>query len=384
MTDLRAASRHLVPLLRERAAEAEAGARVPRDLSDQLGEAGLYRMLVPSALGGAEAHPRLFAEVLETLATGDGAAAWVVMTGSTTGVLTAYLDEDAARELLDAEPAAALAGVFAPTAMAVPEDGGYRVSGRWAYGSGAQNAAWIMGGAVVPTAEGPRRLADGSVEIRSCFFRAADVTIHDTWKVSGLRGTGSHDLEVAEVFVPTARTACLAQDAPRHDAPLYRFPVFGLLATGVSAVGLGLAARALELAHEHAIGKTKIGSSKTLADSELVQIELARARGDLGAARAYLHSTLEATWESTAGGAPITVPQRAELRLAASHAARAAAAVVDSCYSLCGGRAIWDRNPLSRIFRDVHVMTQHIMVGNQVDRAVGRIGLGLKTNTAQL
>lgn len=384
MTDLLATAASLVPLLQDRAAEAEAGARVPQEVSDRLGAAGLYRMLVPEALGGSAAHPRVFSEVLETLARGDAAAAWVVMTGSTTGVLMAYLDDAVAASLLDTEPSAALAGVFAPTAMAVPVDGGYRVSGRWAYGSGSQNAAWIMGGAIVPTEQGPRRLADGSLEIRSCFFSADDVTIHDTWKVSGLRGTGSHDLEVSEVFVPAERTTCLAQDAPRHDAPLYRFPVFGLLATGVCSVGLGLGRAALELAHTHVKGKTKIGTSKTMADSELVQIELARARGQLNAARAYLHSTLDATWASTADGAPISVPQRAELRLAASHAARTSAAVVDTCYTLCGGRAIWDRNPLSRIFRDVHVMTQHIMVGNQVDRAVGRIGLGLKTNTAQL
>ena len=378
-----AAARALAPTLASRAAETEAARRLPQDLSDALGAAGVYRMLVPEHLGGGAVHPRVFGGALRELARGDGAAAWVAMTGSTTGILMGWLAESAASSILADDPDAAFAGVFAPTGMAVPVAGGYRVTGRWGYGSGSHNARWLMGGAVVPTEEGPRMLPSGGPEIRSCFFPAAEVEILDTWHVSGLRGTGSHDFVANDVFVPEAHTTCLFTDAPGVPTPLSRFPVFGILASGVAAVGLGIAQAALDAAHDHVLSKRPVGSRKTAADSERVQIALARGAGELGAAQAFLESALDATWAEASVGAP-SVASRARLRLAATHAAGAAAAVVDRAYGLCGGAAIWDQSPLSRQFRDVHVMTQHIMVGPATLRAVGRLGLGLPTNIAQL
>ena len=185
---LRASAERLAGMARERALEIEEARRVPADLSAELGRARLYRMLVPRALGGLEVSPLALSETLETLATGDGATAWVVMTGSTTGLLLAYLDESIAKSILEDAPDAALAGVFAPMGKAVPSDGGYRLSGRWPWGSGCENAEWRMAGALIPTEKGPRMLEGGGPEIRSCFFRASESKVIDTWRVRRAQG----------------------------------------------------------------------------------------------------------------------------------------------------------------------------------------------------
>ncbi len=379
-----ARARALLPALRERSSEIEAGRRVPADLSARLGEAGLYTMLAPRAVGGGEAHPREMAETLEALATADSAAAWTVMTGSTTGLLLAYLAPEVAREILDAAPHAALAGVFAPSGRAVPEAGGYRVSGRWSWASGCENAAWRMGGALVMGDDGPRRLEGGGPEIRSCFFRAEDSEVIDTWRVSGMRGTGSHDLAVDGLLVPAERTACVLVDRPRHDGPLYRFPIFGLLATGVSAVGLGMARAALDHVSELARGKRTRGGQKTMAQSELVQVRIARAEAELAAARALSHEVLEDAYDAAAAGDPLDARARARLRMAATFAAEASARSVDVAYNLAGGASVWESSPLQRHLRDVHVMTQHVMVGEGTLKLVGRVLLGLDADVSQL
>ena len=171
--------------------------------------------------------------------------------------------------------------------------------------------------------------------------------------------------------------------APRHDGALYRFPVFGLLATGVASVGLGLARRALDEVNALVRGKRSKGGKKTLAESELTQVRLARAEGELRAARALMRETLlEVTAHAEEGA--LTLEDRARLRLAATHAAEAAARSVDVAYHLAGGSAVWTSNPLQRCFRDVHVMTQHIMVSEATLKPVGRILLGLPTDVSQV
>ena len=379
-----------VARLRELAADIEAERRVPQTVADELGADGFFRMLVPEILGGGQVHPREFARALMALGRGDGATGWIAMTGSTTGLLTAYLPEDGAREVLGGAADEALAGVFAPTGRAVPavQNGveGYRLSGRWSFGSGCENAPWRVGGALVldEGAKAPRMLASGGPEVRSCFFRADESRVLDTWRTSGLRGTGSHDMVVEDVFVPASRTVCLLSDTPRHDGALYRFPVFGLLAVGVASVGLGIARAALEHGEELARSKRARGGNKAMADSELVQVELAKAAGELGAAEAFVMAALDEGWTRAERGEALDDAHRARIRLAATHAAGAAASTTDRVYHLCGGASIWDANPISRCFRDVHVMTQHVMVGPSTLKAVGRIALGLPTDTSML
>ncbi|MEO0605423.1 MAG: acyl-CoA dehydrogenase family protein [Myxococcota bacterium] len=374
----------LVPLLAEHSAAIEQSRRVLPEVSRAMGEAGLYRMLAPRAVGGEEVDPVAFLDVLETLATGDSASAWTVMTGSTTGLLLHYLEPEVARAILDDAPTAALAGVFAPVGRALPEEGGFRVSGRWPWASGCENAAWRMGGAMVMVDGDVDRLPTGTPAVRSCFFRADDSVVHDTWDTHGMRGTGSHDLEVTSLFVPAEHTTCVFRDAPRHDGALARFPVFGLLALGVSAVGLGLGRAALDTFVALANAKRAPGSGRRLAESEHVQIRVATAEGNLAAARALAREAVGQAHERARTGDALTDTDRARLRLAATVSARAAVDAVQTAYDLAGGAAVWSHSPLQRHLRDVRVMSQHVMVGERTLRPVGRILMGLETDTTML
>jgi indole-3-acetate monooxygenase len=366
----------LVPSLREQRARIEAARRVPADVAGTLAEAGMFRMLLPRDLGGLEVAPHTFVEVLSILAAGDAASGWHVMTGATTTLLSAYLPVEAAKTIW-AEPTTITAGVFAPLGRATPSDGGYRLSGRWPFFSGCDNASWCMGGALVMDGQAPRRLESGSAEIRSLFFPADRAERHDTWNTTGLRGTGSHDLEVSDLFVPAEHTTCVLVDAPRHSGALYRFPIFGLLAAGIAAVGLGIARACIDDFVELTTRRRR------LAERELVQLELAKAEGELRAGTALLRSTCDnIAKHAEAGELPVT--DRAALRLAATQASRCAVRAVDAMYHAGGGAALYAESPLQRHFRDVHTLTQHIMVAPTSLRTVGRVLLDIETDVSQL
>ncbi|MEM9069418.1 MAG: acyl-CoA dehydrogenase family protein [Myxococcota bacterium] len=366
--------------LRAQSADTEKARRVPKETARQLADAGFFRMLVPTSLGGGEVHPRVFVEVLEAVGRGDGATGWIVMTGSTTGLLSAYLSTTAG-EALFRDPSRIYAGVFAPLGKATPVEGGYRLSGRWPFASGVDNSSLRLGGGMVIENGAPRMLPSGGPEIRSFFFSAEDSRVVDTWDTSGLRGTGSHDLVVEDIFVPAEHSACVFADSPTHEGPLYSFPLFGLLSLGISAVGLGIARAALDAFVE--LAPHKRSGRKKLAETELAQVGVAQAEGELRAARALMMETVDAAWTSAKTGS-LDATTRASLRLAATHAAHAAARTVDKVYHLGGGASIYAKSPLQRCFRDVHVMTQHIMVATPSLKPIGRVLMGLEAATAEL
>jgi len=269
----------LSPFLAEIAAtgpEIERARRMPDDLARRMAAAGLFRMLVPETYGGGEVHPQVFFDTLAATARADGAVGWVLMIGAPTGVMAASLPDEWSRTLYGDHPDNITSGVTAPSGRAAPVEGGMRVSGRWPFGSGSQVSQWICGGCLVMDGETPRQGPHGPQSLLMFFPREA-VTIHeDTWFTSGLCGTGSHDIEVADVFVPEGRWVELGRRA-RVDAPLYRFPTLGLLAIGVSAVAVGIAERAIEAFIELATKKTPTGSRRSLAERSSAQKDLARA-----------------------------------------------------------------------------------------------------------
>ena len=379
-----AAARAIAPTIRDRADEIEAARRLPADLARQMAEAGLFRLLVPASLGGAEADPATLLNVIEAVAEADGAAGWCVMIGATSGLTAAYLPETAAREIYGSDPAAITGGVFAPMGKAVAADGGYQVSGQWQWASGSQNCAWLMGGSVILDDGKPRLLENGMPDSRMMLFPADEVEIIDTWQAAGLCGTGSHDMAVADRFVPAERSVSLITDRPRADGPLYTFPVFGLLAMGIAAVTLGIARRSISELIELAQAKTPTLSRSKLAKRSRVQSDLAEAEAMLRSARAFLFEATAAAWDSASGAGEIPLEQRTDLRLAASHAVRAAAGAVDLMYNAGGGSAVFRTSPLQRCFRDVHVATQHMMVSPPTFELTGRLLLGLDTDTAML
>lgn len=350
--------------------------RMPDDLARRMAAAGLFRMLVPEAYGGGEVHPQVFFDTLAGTARADGAVGWVLMIGATTGLMAASLPEAWSRALYADHPDNITSGVTAPIGRAVPVAGGMRVSGRWPFGSGSQVSQWICGGCQIMDGDTPRQGPYGPQSLLM-FFPREEVTIHeDTWFTSGLCGTGSHDIEVADVFVPEGRWVELGRRA-RVDAPLYRFPTLGLLAIGVSAVAVGIAERAIEAFIELATKKVPTGARRSLAERSSAQKDLARAQALVGSARALTRDAIDGAWEAAVGSGRLGTPHKAGLRLAASNNAWSAAEAVDLLYHAAGGTAIYSTSPLQRCFRDVHVATQHIMVAQPTYEVLGKISLGI-------
>lgn len=380
--DLIAVAEGLQKQLRADASNIEAARRLPEAWSKRFAEAGFYRMFVPEAYGGLELPPMDFVRVVEALARADGSAAWVVFIGASSGTVLAYLPEASAREVFHS-PEVMLAGVFAPRGRAVAEGGGFRVDGRWQWGSGTQNADFVMGGCQVVRDGEPERLPSGAPRSRMMLAPRSEIEFFDTWEVAGLCGTGSTDFAMNDLFVPEERAVGLLSDSPVH-GPLYAFPNFGLLAMGIAAVSLGLARAAIDELVEFADAKTPTGSARSLASRPATQADVARAEAKLRAGRAFFFEAVESAWDAAKREGRIPVEQRRDLRLATTHTVSESTAAIDLMYNLAGGTSVYRRSPLQRIFRDVHVATQHMMVAPPTLELTGRLLLGLDTDVSFL
>ncbi|WP_437999222.1 acyl-CoA dehydrogenase family protein [Sorangium sp. So ce185] len=372
------AARTLVPLVQKHAQQGERERRLPDPVARALREAGFFRMFRPAALGGLEADPLTAMQAIEELSRADGAAGWCAMICGATGAFDAYLPAEGGKEMY-ARPDVVTAGVFAPGGRAVEVEGGVRVTGRWAMASACQHCDWLGGTAVVFDGLAPRLSPAGVPEAVVPMFRASECTILDTWSASGLAGTGSHDFAVADVFVPSRRCIRLPMAAPTHPAPLFAFPLFGLLASAVAATALGIARAALDELLRLAAAKRPVGAAVPLAARPSTALAVAEAEATLGAARAYLVEAASALWDAALSGKPISIRDRARVRLAATNAALGAARAVDLAFTAGGAAALYAESPLQRCFRDVHAVTQHALVAPHTRDVQGRVLLGLDT-----
>jgi alkylation response protein AidB-like acyl-CoA dehydrogenase len=276
-----------------------------------------------------------------------------------------------------------MAGVFAPTGKAERTDGGFRVSGRWQWGSGSENADWVLGGCVLMDDGEPLKNPEGQPLTHMMILPAAELEFLDTWHVTGLRGTGSTDFQVSDVFVPEAHAVgYLADD--RAGGALYKFPSFSFLALGIAAVALGIARASIDEFVQLAQSKKRAGSRRTVADHSYTHMEVARAEAGLRSARAFYYDALDAAWEAATMDDDISIDLRRDLRLATTHAVSACVKVVDAMYTLAGGTSVYDSSALQRHLRDVHVTTQHIMVAPSTLETTGRLYLGLDANVSTL
>ncbi len=381
-SSLRHTADGFVETLRNRADEIEAARRLPADLAGDLARAGFFGMLIPEAFGGLEVSPQVFSSVLQTLATGDASAAWCAMIASTTGLNAAYLQADAARRVF-AERRTITGGVFAPMGQAVICDGGYRVTGRWQWASGSANCDWMCGGAMLLRDGAPVMDDAGRPVARLMIMPREDVELIDTWHVSGLKGTGSGDMSVSDVFVPDNLTVSLQADRPTARGPLYVFPVFGLLALGVASVALGNARAALDGVRAQLQSKAeknaRVGSGRVM-----VQSDYAGAEALLASATAFLASAVDTNWTAARERGVLDVEDRAALRLACTHAVRTGADVTRIAFDLGGGASVFLENDLQRRFRDAHTMTQHMITAPATYELTGRVLLGVSTDTGLL
>jgi alkylation response protein AidB-like acyl-CoA dehydrogenase len=376
------AAEALVPEITARADEIEKARRIPTDLSRKLARAGCYRMFVPESLGGLEVSPLDGVRVFERLARADASAAWVAFIGATSGTVLVRLPQATARAIF-AHPDTLLTGVFAPSGRADVVERGFTVNGRWQWGSGSENADWILGGCNLFRDGNPVTSKSGAPRNHMMLFAKNDVEFLDTWHVSGLRGTGSTDYAVKDLFVPDAHAVgYLVTENPER--PLYQFPQFTFLALGIAGVAIGIARASIDELVALASNKVRAGSSTSIANRAYTQMQVAEAEATLRSARAFFFEAIEAAWQQALRGRPVPVDERRDLRLATTHAVGAAVRVVDAMYTLAGGSSVYESSRLQRQFRDVHVATQHVMVAPSTLETVGRLYLGVETNTALL
>ena len=376
-----AAASALVPRIAALADRADRDRALPPELVDALADAGLFRLLVPRSVGGAELDLADYLPVIEVLARADASTAWCVNQSCVRATTAAWLDPAVARELFGQDRAAAIAnGPLPGRAVAVP--GGFRLSGRWNFASGCRHATWLAAVATVVDGDEPRRRPDGSPDLRHLILPADQARLEPSWDVAGLRATGSDTFLVDDVFVPAERAVAVGRDPVRERGPLYRLPMNLLFASGFAAVTLGTAAAAIEAFVELAGGKTPRGAHALLRDQPLAQIQTAQAEAQRRAGRAYLLAAVGDAWAAAARAAAADAPSievepRAALRLAATHAIQLSSQAVDLVYAAAGASAIYATNPIQRRFQDIHVATQHIQGRLAHYESIGRHLLGL-------
>ena len=357
--------------------ETERARRIPEPLLARLHAARLFRMLLPRSFGGEETHPGQYLAAVEEIARQDASVAWNVFVANSSALIAAYLEPGAARSIF-ADAASIVAWGPPNASRAIAVDGGYRVSGTWEFASGCRHASWMGAHCPIEQADGSlRRSRVGRPCIRTLLFPRRQATLLDTWNTIGLRGTASDSYRVSELFVPEA-FSCSREDPTlrRETGPLYAFTMQGLYAVGVAGVALGIAGAMLEAFIALAQKKAPRGLAR-LADSGVVQAEVARAEAGLGAARAYLHETLASIYAGAVAEAPIDVEKRARVRLAATHAIHGAVAVAGATYRAAGVDAIFPGGPFERRFRDMHTLSQQIQARGAHLEAVGQVLLGM-------
>lgn len=385
--DLLALANSYAKELRQRATEFEEQGFVAPDLAQRLASAGLFRLCNPPQYGGPGRSPTDYAHLVETLSSYDAATGWVVFIGITSAQSAMKLGPQVSQQML-ASPTSITAGVFAPLGRAVAcvEDGvsGFRLSGRWQWGSGTNNASFVSGGGFVVDAAGDFvQRPDGGPDQRSFFMPAKAIALHDTWHVSGLKGTGSTDFSADNVFVPATMT-CDPFAPSSGTEPIHRFPDFAFLGIGIGAVALGLASASLEEFLALANAKKPQGSNRSLAMKTSTQRRVAQASASLRAARLLFHDAIDRAWQQALQGQSPTLSARGDIRLATTYAVNTAAEVIDNLYTLAGGSAVYLKSPLQRHFRDIHVATQHMMVNETSLELVGKILLGVEFNSDQI
>lgn len=364
----------LLPAIRSRRAEIEQARRLPHDLVDDLCATGLFSLAVPRAIGGREGTPFEIMRALETISAADGSTGWCAMVGVANNASAGYMPEAGAREVY-AKPRRPTAGIAAPAGSAVRVPGGVRVTGRWPFASGITHCEWLWAGCMVLENGRPRMTPHGPEIIHVC-IPVAQVEIHDTWYVSGLSGTGSHDFSVSDVFVPEPRIFLLLDPAGHRPEPLFRLPPLGWFVSQLACVSLGIARGAVDELVEIAQKKVPSLYQDVLAERPVMQLRIARAEARLAAARALLYESVQALWDAARDGSEPTPRQVALNRAASIQAVETGAEVARTASTLAGGSAIFTGASLQRHMRDAEAITHHFTVAPQVWEDVGRVLLG--------
>jgi alkylation response protein AidB-like acyl-CoA dehydrogenase len=374
--------RALAPKIRARAAEIEATRQLPPDLVMEIARSGLFKVAVPEAEGGLGADIVTALRSIEEVARADGSTGWCLAMAVNTFRQSAQFAPAVRREVFFSDPVGVSAGSANPRGRAVAVPGGYRVTGHWFFASGCMHASSLHGACKVYDGGAPRLLANGDQEIRIAYFYPKSIArIIDTWDVSGLRGTGSHDIEVDDLFVPEERTFSALDRRARVTGPINRIHGFDLAGCGFACVGLGVARAAIDALVELASVKVPRSSSDLLRERVMAQAQIGEAEATLRSGRAFLFDVVGEMWETVLAGEPVTERQRSDLRLAMTHAAQSATKATRLACVTAGTTSIFAKSPMERYARDAEVVPRHNQLQFVNYEAVGRTLFGLESNS---
>jgi indole-3-acetate monooxygenase len=381
--DYVARARSLGPLLAAAADEIERNRELPAAIVSALIDNGLFRLLQPRSLRGAELEPMTYIQVVEQIASHDASTAWCVEQANGCAMAAAFLDPEVAQEIFGPPDGIVAWGPVGPAELrAVP--GGFRLTGAWNFASGSHHASWLGAHIVTRGPDGaPLCRADGGEILRTLLFPKSQATMTDIWHVVGLRGTGSDRYSVTDLFIPERYTVLRDPEiAPRQPGRLYSFSSSSLYACGVAGVALGIARGMIADFTELATEKVPRGARQRLCENQVIQSQLAQAEARLGSARAFLLSGLAEIWEAVGDTDELSLEQNTKIRLASTWAIDQAREVVNTLYHSAGATAIFDDHPFERRFRDMHTASQQAQGRQAHYETIGRVLFGLAPDTA--
>ncbi|MCK9540820.1 MAG: flavin-dependent monooxygenase [Novosphingobium sp.] len=350
--DLRARAQAIATTLPGRIADANARRDLDPAVIAELREADLFRLFRPRRFGGYEADPRLFYDIQNTLAEQCLSTAWVFGVLSIQSFVLAQFDSAAQDDVWGSDADALVSSSFKPEGSVVPVEGGYRISGQWAFSSGSSHAGWALIGGLVPPGG-----QNDAPEMRLFLVPRSDYRIVDTWRTFGLRGTGSNDLRIEEAFVPTHRTwkptQNLTTSALPDTSPLFRLPWMFMFPSCIANLAIGAGRGAIrKLAQALAAGPAPA--------PDAARAMLARAAHEVEAANVLLQNNIGCLWDHTRAGTVAPLPQAIVFRAQLAAMLRDIAARVDELMLLTGGRGISESGPLTQTWLDLCAARHHM------------------------
>ncbi len=372
------AVRQIEPVISAHSEDAEVERRLSGPVADAMRSCGLYRLWRPKAFGGLEVDPMTAFQVLEEVSRIDSAAGWNLQLSSGIDAVGAWFPDDGAKEI-NGHPDTRFAGSFFPPRRAVVVDGGYVVSGQTPFVSGAHQADWFLGLAQVYDGGTQQLGPDGAPVTLLTMCPAIEAVIVENWRTLGMRGTGSHDVLMTDVFVPSRHTALLApyeRPGSAYQGPLYKFTVWTAISV-LAPPALGIARAAIDDLLGLATRKTPSYTASPLRDRTTVQAAVGEAEATLGAGRAYLYEALREIWDNALEGRLVDMPGKMKLQLAATYAVSSAVRVVDLVHKAAGTTGVRDEHRFQRYFRDVHTIEQHAYISTARYEGAGQYFLNV-------
>jgi len=378
-TELLEFAEQMKPFLREHRDLTETERRIPEVIAQRLVASGVCRMALAADAGGLETDPLVTCQVIEALSWGEASVGWIVWNNALPSYFSRFLSAEVCRDIY-ADPGTLLASSTRISGRAVAVDGGYRISGRWSLVSGCQLADWIPVMCAMFDGDTPRMAAPDVPDARLLFVPKADYEIIDTWHVTGLRGTGSHDIVVEDVFVPEER--CFSWTGEGRRMPVFNtLPIFPIMAAGAACICLGVAQAAFdEFRH---IVETKIQADPTpalkLRDEVLAAV--AATAHDLETMRTSIHTVVREIRDLCLAGDEVPPAVRGRMFRAVISTARRCKEIISNLHTLAGTPAIYAGSPLERAQRDILAITQHIILQPVHLINAGRAELGITVDS---